>query len=74
MTSHKGDHSGFSEMLLGRENIGGGGGRGSEDGKCDHDGFAEILYGYEILGGNNATFDGGNGLTLVSGRDLVKAI
>ena len=36
------DHSGYSEMLLGRGNIGGGGGRESEDDKGDHDGFAEI--------------------------------
>ena len=31
--SHKGDHSGFSEMLLGRGNIGGGEGVEREDDK-----------------------------------------
>ena len=38
--SHKGDHSGFSEMLLGRGNSGGGEGSEIEDDKGDHDGFA----------------------------------
>ena len=42
--SHKGDHSGFSNMLLGRENIGGGEGDGSEDDKGDRNGFAEISF------------------------------
>ena len=40
--SHKGDHSGFSEMLLGRETKGGGEGSEVEDDKGDRDGFAEI--------------------------------
>ena len=40
--SHKGDHSGFSEMLLGRGNISGGEGSASEDDKGDHNGSTEM--------------------------------
>ena len=40
---HKGDHSGFSKILLGREKGGGGGGEATVgNDKGDHDGFAEI--------------------------------
>ena len=72
--SHKGDHSGFSELLLGRGNIGGGEGVEREDDKGDHDGFAEISYECEIFGGNNAAFDGGNNSTLISGHGFEGAI
>ena len=75
--SHKGDHSGFSEMLLGREKRGGGGGVGREDDKGNRDGFAEISFiilrgderGYEVFVENKATSDDGDDSALVSGSD-----
>ena len=72
--SHKGDHSGFSEMLLGRGNIGGGEGDERGDDKGDRDGFAEISSDWETFGEINATFGGGNDSTLVSEHGFEEAI
>ena len=72
--SHKGDHSGFSEMLLGREKRGGGRGVEREDDKGDRDGFAEISSERGVFGGNNAAFDDGNDSTLISGHGFEGAI
>ena len=72
--SHKGDHSGFSEMLLGRGNIGGGRGDERADDKGDHDGFAEISCEGEVFGENNVTFDGGNDSAFGSGHGFEGAI
>ena len=72
--SHKGDHSGFSEMLLGREKRGGGRGVEREDDKGDRGGFAEISCERKVFGGNNATFDGGNNSALISVHSFEVAI
>ena len=61
-------------MLLGRGNIGGGGGSESEDDKGDHDGFAEISCEWERLGEDNAIFDTGKGSALLPGQGLMTAI
>ena len=72
--SHKGDHSGFSEMLLGQGKRGGGGGVEREDDKGNRNGFAEISLGWETFGELNATFDDDNGSALISGYGFRTAI
>ena len=74
--SHIEDHSGSSEMLLGREKRGGGGGGGSglEDDKGDRDGSAEKSLGREAFREINATLDDGNGSASLPGHGLTKAI
>ena len=61
-------------MLLGRGNIGGGGGDKREDDKGDHDGFTEISFEWESFWGNNATFDSGNDSALASRHGFEEAI
>ena len=64
--SHKGDHSGFSEILLGREKSGGG--EGSEKG--DHYGFDEISCDWGMIVESNSVSSGGDDSTLNSGLEL----
>ena len=49
--SHKGNHSVFSEILLGREKSSGeeGGVSDTEDDKGDHNGFAEIMCDWGMI-------------------------
>ena len=68
--SHKGDHSGFSEILLGREKSGGREGSEIEDDKSDHDGFAKITCNGGIMMEGNSMSCDGRDLTLSSALGL----
>ena len=69
--SHKGDNSGFSEMLLGRRKSGGGEGEVTVEGdKGDHNGFDEISCEWKKIIESNSTSNGGDGSTLISGLEM----